>query len=145
MVYIQLFQQTSKGGSFLQQLDGLCGHKKNDLLPHIYNFLETCRARIVLMSSSTMVFPYNEKDQRSPVVRGETVAASGAKPAASAQPRGVLPGGLYYYQSYFSKVDWIDRLFCCSRKPLSSQLPPLPQMRISYTVEVMRLWLWCVA
>ena len=44
------------------------------------------------MSSSTMVFPNNEKYQRSPVVRGETVAASGAKPAASAQPTGVTRG-----------------------------------------------------
>ena len=66
--------------------------QKNDLQPHIYNPLEPYRARIAPTSGSPMVSTNNKEDQRSPVIKGETAAASGAKPEAGAQSMSVLPG-----------------------------------------------------
>ena len=65
---------------------------KYDLLPHIYNPLETYIAKIVPTSGSPMVPTSNKEDERSPVIGGETAAASGAKSAARAQPMSALPG-----------------------------------------------------
>ena len=65
---------------------------KYGLQPHIYSPLETCIAKIVPRSGSLMVPTSNKEDERSPVIRGETAASSGAKSAARAQPMGALPG-----------------------------------------------------
>ena len=64
--------------------------QKKHLQPHIYHPLEPCRARIGLMSGTPMVPIITNEDPRSPVIRGETTAACGAKPAARVQPMGVL-------------------------------------------------------
>ena len=64
--------------------------QKSHLQPHIYHSLEPCRVRVGTMSGSPMVSISTKEDQRSPVIRGETTAASGAKLAARAQPMGVL-------------------------------------------------------
>ena len=64
-----------------------------DLQTHVYDPLEPCRARIVPTSGSPMV-PIIKEDQRCPVIRGETGAVSGAKPAARAQPMSVLSGSI---------------------------------------------------
>ena len=45
------------------------------------------------LQSCSPVVPTNKEDERSPVIRGETVVASnGAKSAARAQPMSALPG-----------------------------------------------------
>ena len=74
-----------KKGDYFSAAAGLCS-QKNDLQPH--NPLEPCRARMVSTSGSQMLPTNNKEDQRSTVIRGETTATSGAKPAARAQPIG---------------------------------------------------------
>ena len=48
--------------------------------------------------------PTNKEDQPYPVITGKTAAASGANPAARAQPLSVLPGFILLTKSFFSKV-----------------------------------------
>ena len=65
--------------------------QKHDLRSH--NTLEPCRARIVPISDSQVVPTNNKEYQRSPVIRRKTVASSGAKAVARAQPmNNVFPG-----------------------------------------------------
>ena len=64
--------------------------QKNEL--QLDNPLEPCRAIIVRTSGTQVVPNSNKQYQRTPVIRGETAAASGAKPVAKAQPMSVLPG-----------------------------------------------------
>ena len=69
--------------------------QKNDLQPPIYNPLEPYRARIVPTTGSLIVNINNKEDERSLVIRGETTAASGAKPSVRAQLMSVLPGFIF--------------------------------------------------
>ena len=74
--------------------------QKNDLQPYIiYNPFEPCIARITPTSGNPMVPANNKEDKRSPVIRGETAAISGAKPAARTQPITALPGLLLLSRS----------------------------------------------
>ena len=60
-------------------------------------------ARLLLgvLESNT---PTNKEDQPYPIITGETTAASGAKPAARAQPMSMLRGFILVTKSFFSKV-----------------------------------------
>ena len=102
-----------------------------------HNPLDPCRARIVPTFGSPMVPTNNKEDQRSPVIRGETAAssASGAKPGARAQPISVLIGFILYHGQSSASFSTIlltllvhIRLYCCTKKSPSLQLPALPQI-----------------
>ena len=89
----EVLQRCQKGRLFLQQLDYAAA--ETDLQPPIYNPLEPYRARIVPTTGSLIVNINNKEDERSLVIRGETTAASGAKPSVRAQLMSVLPGFIF--------------------------------------------------
>ena len=83
-------------GEIISAAAGLCSHKKTTCnhtqLPHNYNPLESCIAVIVTTPGSPMAPTSSKEDVRSPEIRRETAAASGAQSAARAQPMSAFPG-----------------------------------------------------